>query len=157
MRNINKQINFLNYIKAPMSKESIAILYSANNIKFERCELYSDFVQSLMLLIFDTYLGDDITNNKEQINHFNWCWYKNLDNFKNEGIIVSNSYLYNYFLDFMLEVYYIIPNKNKNPNLHIKIINLWVLIFKYNNSKSKSDMDTLLEIYKIFDKSLKKH
>lgn len=155
MEDTSKKLNFLSYINNPMSKESIAVLYSANNIKFERCELYSDFVQSLMLLIFDTYLGDDITNNEQQINHFKWCWDKNVDNFNKEGIVINSKKLYDYFLEFMLEVYYSLTKKRESSHTHKNIINLWLFIFNYNNSKSNSDMDTLIEVYQLFDKSLK--
>ena len=45
-----------------MSKESIMMIYGANNIRYEKCELFNDFVQSLLMLAFDTYMGDDVTD-----------------------------------------------------------------------------------------------
>lgn len=151
----NKQLNFLNYINKPMSREGIAIVYSANNIKFERCELYGDFIQSLILLIFDTYLGDKLTDGEQQVNHFKWCWNKNIDNFKKEGITLESKKLYDYFLGFMLEVYYPLTKKNENPNTHKNILTLWSYLFDYNNQKTNSDIDTFVEVYKMFEKSLK--
>jgi hypothetical protein len=53
MSDKDKDRNFLAYINNPMSKESILVIYDANNVIFEKCELYSDFVQSLLRLIFD--------------------------------------------------------------------------------------------------------
>lgn len=151
----NKRHNFLDYINTPMSKESIAVLYGANNVKFEKCELYSDFVQSLLRLAFDTYMGDDITSIEEQINHFRWCWNKNQTNFLNEGLLFDNNKLYEYFLEFMLEVYYTSVDKNQIENPDKLLLKLWFNIFDYNKVKTHSDIDTLIEIYKIFDKSLK--
>jgi len=150
----SKKINLLSYINQPLSKESIAVLYSANNIKFERCELYSDFVQSLLLIVFDTYLGDDITNHDEQIKHFSWCWNKNIDNFKKEGITFNNNALYSYFLEFMLEVFYPLTKKDENKNNYKNILNLWLFTFDFTVLKTNSDIDTLIEIYQLFEKSL---
>ena len=150
-----KALNFLKYINSPMSRESIIVLYSANNITHEKCELYNEFIQSLIFLVYDTYMGDDITNENEQKNHFNWCWGKNIENFEKEGFIFNSLKLKNYFLEFMLEVYYPITKKNENKIALDNIIKLWVYIFDYNNNKSKSDMDTLIEVYKMFENSLK--
>ena len=155
MNNKNGRQNFLDYINRPISKESIAILYSTNNIIFEKCELYSDYVQSLLRLVFDTYLGDDITSVEQQIKHFKWCWEKNLSNFKNEGINLGSSKLYNYFLEFLLEVYYTSIDKNDNNELDKNLLKLWKNIFNFNSAKTQSDIDTLIEIYLIFEKSLK--
>lgn len=151
MANKNKTLELFNYINKPMSKESITILYNANNITHEKCELYSDFIQSLILLIFDTYMGDEITSKEEQKNHFKWCWNKNIENFKKEGIDVASTKLYNYFLEFMVDVYYSSSKKDENPNIRLNTIKLWLYIFDYNNVKSKSDIDTLIEVYKLFN------
>lgn len=150
-----KALNFLKYINTPMSRESIIVLYNANNINLEKCELYNEFIQSLIFLVYDTYMGDDITNEKEQKNHFNWCWDKNIENFEKEGFIFNSLKLKSYFLEFMLEVYYPITKKEENKTALDNIIKLWVYIFDYNNNKSKSDMDTLIEVYKMFENSLK--
>ncbi len=156
MKDIEKTINLLSYINNPMSNESINVLYSANNIKFDRCELYNDFIKSLMLLVFDTYMGDDITDSTQQINHFKWCWDTNVSNFKEEGIDFTNIKLYEYFLEFMLEVYYPLTEKKEGEKGHKDILNLWNYVFDYRTPKSNSDIDTLIEVYRIFDKCFKK-
>lgn len=155
MNNKNNIINFLEYINNPMSKESIIILYNANNIKYEKCELYNDFVQSLLMLAFDTYMGDDVTSIDEQVNHFKWCWDNNISNFKKEGVLFENKKLYNYFLEFMLEVYYSCVDKSIFDYSGKNVLVLWDNIFDYNRIKTNADMDTLIEIYKIFNNSLK--
>ena len=155
MMSKNKSLDLINYINTPMSKESIAILYLSNDIKYEKCELFRDFVLSLINLVFDTYMGDELTNSIEQINHFRWCWNKNMENFKKEGITIGDKKSYSYFLEFMTEVYY--PNKQKeeNSNIRVNINKLWSFIFDYSNIKSRSDVDTLVEVYKMFENSLK--
>jgi hypothetical protein len=152
---INKKtFELLNYINTPMSRESILVLFNAHNIQYEKCELYNDFIQSLIYLIFDTYMGDDITDAHEQRNHFKWCWEKNVNNFKAENIHINSSKLYKYFFDFISETYYPLSNKDENPIIHENIHRLWTYIFDYNNVKSKSDMDTLIEVYKLFESSV---
>ena len=155
MVNKNKTLELLNYINTPMSRESITVLYNANNITHEKCELYSDFIQSVILIVFDTYMGDDITDIAQRKNHFKWCWDKNIENFKKEGIGVASLKLYNYFLEFMNEVYYSTTNKSENTKINTNILKLWSYIFDYDNNKSKSDMDTLIEVYKLLEVSIK--
>lgn len=155
MNDKSKKHNFLDYINNPMSKEGIGVLYGANNIRFEKCELYSDFVQSLLILAFDTYMGDDVTTIDEQTQHFNWCWTKNKESFCREGLIFDSNKLYSYFLEFMLEVYYSAMDKSESVQIDKNVLKIWCNIFDYNRSKTNSDMDTLIEIYQIMENSLK--
>ena len=143
----DKNIKFLSYIGTPLSENSISVLYSANNINFERCELFSDYVQSLLSIIFDTYLGDDITEDDDKIKHFEWCWIKNIENFEKENIKFSiKSESFDYFKEFMIEVFYNVELKEENKIKPI-IKNLWNSIFSYNGTKTSSDMDNFIEIY----------
>lgn len=152
----NNKINFLNYLGKPVSKESIGLIYGANNVKFEKCELYSDFVQSLLIMVFDTYLGDDVMSPEAQIKHFKWCWDKNLENFEKEGIIFKNDKVYRYFFDFTLDSFYFNSDKNPNNFTDIGLLNIWSDIFSYTRLKSKVEIDTFVEIYTLLDDSLKK-
>ena len=138
MINKNKTLELLNYINKPMSKESIGILYATNGIRYDKCE-------------FDTYMGDDIMTPSDQEAHFKWCWNKNIENFKSEGIDIGNYQVYNYFIDFMYDVYYPIAKKDE---IEAKLLKLWSFIFDYNNIKSKSDIDTMIDVYKSLDFSL---
>ena len=157
MEDINKSLEFLSYIKTPLSDNSVNVLLSANNIKYDCAQLYSDFVQSLLTLIFDTYMGDDITSEIDRIYHFKWCWKKNIENFNEEGInFVHTQDGYYYFLEFMCEVYYSIHQKETKPQIPQTIKNLWYKLFSYESKKTRSDVDNFIEIYNILDKSLKK-
>jgi hypothetical protein len=150
---MNNNRNFLNYINTPLSKESLVIIYDGNNIKFEKCELYCDFIQSLLLLIFDTYMGDDMTNNDDQLNHFNWCWEKNVDNFKKEGFLFVNSSLHRYFKDYMFESFYSSEDKSFKNTL-VPNMKLWSKLFGYEAKKTSFDVDILIELYYMFNNSL---
>lgn len=156
IENADKNIEFLSYIGSPLSENSVAVIYSANNISFGRCELFSDYVQSLLCVIFNTYLGDEITEEDDRLKHFEWCWQKNIDNFKLEGInFSSKGESFDYFKEFMIEVFYNIENKESKKIKGI-ITSLWDTIFSYNGVKTSSDMDNFIEIYKILEKSIKK-
>lgn len=151
-----KNIEFMNYISKPLTEDSITILYSTNNIKFDRVSLYLDFILSFLTLTFDTYLGDDVMTVDDKIKHFNWCWNKNIYNFKKEDIeFIDNKDLKNYFMEFMIEIYYNLEGKENNNNVNDNIINLWKHIFNYNGVKTRADIDSFIDIYNIFDKSLK--
>jgi hypothetical protein len=149
-----KNRNFLAYINNPMSKESIMVIYDANNVKFDRCELYGDFVHSLLRIAFETYMGDDVTDIESQIKHFTWCWNKNIENFMTEGIAINCLKLYDYFLQYMLEVFY---SSEKKPSDYVDTgsLKLWDDIFDYTKSKTNSEMDTFIEVYQLFEKSIK--
>lgn len=156
MNNINKKIDFLSYIKTPLSENSVAVLYSANNIRYERCQLYSDYIQSLLSLIFDTYMGDDISSESDKVEHFKWCWKKNIENFKEEGIEFRDTDVsYNYFIEFMFEIFYSVGSKEDKPHITETIKALWLALFSYGRLKSRSDVDNFIEIYLILEKSLK--
>ena len=101
-------------------------------------------------MAFDTYMGDNFTSQVEQLNHFSWCWKKNFDNFVSEGISINSQGLYIYFLEFMIETYYLSPKKEENNKLLLK---LWYDLFDYTKLKTNSDIDTFIEIYIIFEKS----
>ena len=153
---MKNKINFINYMTKPLSEESINILYSTNNVKYDRVNLYLDFVLSLLHIIFDTYLGNDLTINEERIKHFDWCWDRNINNFKKEFIFFENEdELKIYYKEFMLEIYYNQEKNESNLNIQNNIINLWINIFNYKGIKTNNDMDSFIEIYNIFDKSLK--
>jgi hypothetical protein len=157
MENTNKKIKFLNYIKTPLSEGSIAVLLSANCIRYERVQLYNDFVQSLFHLIFDTYMGDNFTSEPNRFAHFKWCWDRNINNFKNEGIIFENTEeAYDYFLEFIYETYYSVPEKENKPKMTSTICELWEKLFSQNTIKTRSDIDNFLDVYNILDNSLKK-
>lgn len=157
MSKLKNTEKFLNYISNPLTRTSIDLLYSSNYIMFERCDLYRDFVLSLSDLIFTTYMGDNITKEEDKINHFKWCWNRTVQNFEMEGIYFGdNPELYDYFSNFIVEVFYSIKDKPTNNNISNNVIKLWKYIFNYKIIKTRSDVDTFIEVYEMFEKSLKK-
>jgi len=148
--------DFFKYVSTPLSDEHVKLAYKAYGIIPEKVELYYDFVFSLFDTVFHTYLGDDHINTEKKIKeHFMWSWEKNIDNFYKEGIeINSTKELEDYFLQFTIESYYNEPEKEKK-NTEIKIKWFWGKCFSFEGTRTRSELDILLEVYQIFEKSLK--
>ncbi len=144
---------FIKYITTPLTLEEMQLLYKANNVKYDKCELYWDFIITLNKLVVETFLGDDVINKEEDIkNHFDWCIEKVFCNFKKENIIFDNTIdLKEYFFNFYIELFY---NVNDKKNSIEKLNKLNNLSFVYSRIKTRSDMDVLLELYRLFENSL---
>lgn len=147
------EYEFLKYVFRPLTDEELTLLYRANNICYERCNLYSEFLQSLVELVKNTYLGDDVIKTiSDKESHFNWCLNKNIDNFKQEEInFTKTTELYEFLHSYTFDFFY--NEKDKN-SLNDKIVKYWAHLFKYSAIKTKSELDTMVDIYKILEKSL---
>lgn len=146
--------NYLRFISSESYKQQVDIWYRAYNISFEKTELFRDFLISLYELMESTYLGADVLQNQEdQSNHFTWCWVKTIDSFNKEKIFFKEKgNLYNYFWNFFMEAYYFM----KLEDNQIVIKEYIKKLFDFSVEKSRSELDMLAEIYKMFDKNLKK-
>ena len=149
------RFEFMDYITNPLTYEQMHLLYRANNIKYERCNLYFDFIMSLNVAISETYLGSEyIDSEKKVIRHFKWCIDKVIRDFKSEKIIFENTKrIEEYFYFFYYELFYTSKDvKNSLSKLNL----LCDLSFNYHRLKTRSDVDVLIELYKLLDKSLNK-
>lgn len=135
-----------------MKKDDILLIYRINNVIPERSVLYLDFTHSLFDLVTSTYLGDDVMDGNSTKQHFDWCWKKTVDSFKKEKIYFESIELYSYFFTLFLESFYSENDKSeKNVN---KLLEFWEDIFVYSTSKTLSELEAFIDLYKIFDKSL---
>lgn len=145
----------LNYMITPLSQNSLNVLYSAHNIKLERCQLFSDFTQSLICKIMNTYMGDGYTTPEQRIEHFEWCWNANVGDFADEGINLKESpELYFYFQEWMLESFYTSNEKGDMEDTKRILIKLWKYILSYTTNKTRSDVDMFIDVYQLFEKTL---
>jgi hypothetical protein len=145
-------IDFIEYISRPMEKDDILLMYRINNIIPERSDLYLDFTHSLFDLVTTTYLGDEIMSDNSIKEHFEWCWKKTVDSFKKEKITINSDSLHSYFSVLFLESFYNeIDKSEKNVN---KLLEFWQDIFTYSTTKTRSELEAFIDLYKIFDKSL---
>jgi hypothetical protein len=153
--------NFFNYITKPLNPEDVDLWFRINNVIPEKLELFSDFSQSLNLIICETYLGEELKSNETKITlsnednekHFSWCWNKTIDNFKKENLTFENNgEHYEYFKSFFEEIFY----NQKEKVVRDSINNFFNDLFDLNKPFTKSDLDMISAIYKLLDKNLKK-
>jgi hypothetical protein len=151
--------NFFNYVTKPLSPEDVDIWFKGNNIIPEKLELYSDFSHSLNLLIIETYLGEQPQSNETKITltdedntkHFEWCWDKEIENFKKEGVIFENrGEHFDYFKSFFDEIFY----NQKEEKIRKSIESFFNELFDMKKPFTKSDLDMVSTIYKMLDKNM---
>lgn len=148
----NKE-TYLEFLHSESYKFQLDIWYKAYNISRQKTELFYDFLVSLYDMVDSTYLGEDILNLEEiQKDHFNWCWKKNLENFGNEKIFFKESGShFDYLWNFFLEAYYYAKLDGKT----IRISEYLYKLFDFKHKKSRSELDMLTEIYKMFEQNFK--
>jgi hypothetical protein len=150
--------NFLRWLTTPITLEEIELSFNINNMIREKLELFSDFSFSLYNLVIDTYLGEGQKNitritltDQEKKNHFDWCWKKNIENFRKENFLFNEEGdHYDYFYNFFRDAYY----QQKDEKVKKSIDSFFTELFTNFNNYTKSDLDMVTEIYKMLDKNL---
>jgi len=145
-------VEFYKYITEPIPEKELQLWFKANDILFEKSELFFYFIKSLYLNIEKTHLGHDvIITQEEKTNHFDWCWKKTIESFEQEEIFFNEEGTHKeYFMDFFNESFY---NEDKLPALN-NPTNFFDSLFSLANKKTKSELDIFTEIYKTMDKNL---
>lgn len=151
---------FFNYITVPINPEDVEKWLKANNVLYEKLELFSDFCLSLCILIMETYLGDNINKSETNIimthednqSHFSWCWEKNINTFRKENIIFKeNGEHKEYFENFFQEIFY----SQKDSLVRNSIIKYFEDLFSIDKTFTKFDLEMIVSIYKFLDFALK--
>lgn len=155
MNRINKILNtidFIEYISKPMDRKDISLIYKINKVSPEKSELMLDFIQTLYGKVIDTYMGDNLMSEENQLEHFRWCWESTVQGFKKELIFFDNKgLLHDYFSLFMLETFY--KETDKSEKIVRNTLYFVFNSFNYKKIKTKSELDNFLDLYKIFNKS----
>jgi hypothetical protein len=90
-----------------------------------------------------------IISQKDNDNHFNWCWEKLIDGFLKEDILIEEYGDHkDYFKSFFDDSFY---GVNKSQ-LRLSIPNFLDDIFNMDKEFVKPDLDILTEYYKILQK-----
>ena len=154
MKNVGESIpeEFYNYITEPVTVEDMRLWVRHKNIDVDKAELFYDFIDSVYTIVHETFLGDDVmTNEEDKQKHFNWCWNKTVDNFKEENIIFnSEGDHYKYFWNFFNENYYADRDNRDVDNIN----NYFLILTKLHLLKTKSELDMLSDIYILLDSNL---
>ena len=151
--------NFFNYLSKPLPPDEVDIWFRVNNIIPEKLELCSDFSLSLHMIICETYLGNTTDSNETKIkltnednlNHFEWCFNKTIENFKKEGLVFKKKgEHFDYFKNFFMDVYY----NQKEEKVINSVKTFLIQLFNTKIPFSKSDLDIISVIYKNLDKNM---
>jgi hypothetical protein len=120
----------------------------------DRVELYKDFAMNLLYYIYNYYIDRESLSEDEDIrNHYNWCFNKVCDEFKQENIDFSaNEELKEYFYAYYYHQFYK-DNENKDTSIGY-YEKFWRNIFEIDRQKNKNIINILIEIYNIYDKSI---
>lgn len=151
---MGKQEGYLEFIASENYKNQVEIWYKAYNITREKVELFHDFISGLYDLVDETYLGPDVLfEDKEQRNHFDWCWNKTITNFSKENIYFKETGPHHqYFWLFFHEAFY----QNHLEGKENRIRDYFHKLFSFNYKKSRSELDMLTELYKTMESNIKK-
>ena len=123
----------------------------------DRVEIYKDFTLNLINYIIDYYLDKQTLSNDADIrNHYIWCFNKVCDEFKLEGLDFSkNEILKEYFYNFYYNQFYKREILTGNEDVTITFYEkFWRNIFEIDKQKNKNIINTLIEIYNVFDTSV---
>ena len=135
-----------------MEDRDILLLLKINGFTVERANLLLDFVESITQKIIKTYLGDTLMTTEDKRKHFDWCWKSVLKDFSKENIFFNKKgSLYDYFLSFFNEIFYL--EQEKEEKKFQKTLYFIINSFNYKRLKTKSEIDSFLDLYKIFNKS----
>lgn len=148
-----RYLQLLNNITEVLKTHEIVREYKVNNINKNRLDLYRDFIINLCYNVVETYLGEEyIKSNKEIKEHYTWCFNKVCSEFLEEEInFKENKELFDYFFEYFKATMY------ENDVFELDFfIDYWEETLEFSFDKTKSDLDGLIEIYKIFNKTLNK-
>jgi hypothetical protein len=98
-------------------------------------------------------LGPDVLiYEKDQRGHFTWCWDNVINSFSKEKIYFKpRGNHYEYFWNFFLEAYYFVHLDGEN----VKITEYLYKLFDLKYQKTRSELDVVIEVYKMFENNLK--
>ena len=116
--------DFFKYVSTPMNDDHVKMTFKAYNILPEKIELYHEFVISLFDILFSTYLGPDHIDTDKKVKE-HFKWTWE----KNRD---------NFF----------------HEDIETKIRWFWRKCFSFEGTRTRSELDILLEVYQIFEKSL---
>jgi hypothetical protein len=151
--------NFFNWVMTPVPDDEVQVWLNINNVIPEKCELYFDFCISLIMIMRETFLGEEkisketkITlTNEDNKKHFEWCWDKIIDSFEKENVTFNRrGDHFEYFSSFFGEIFY----NQKNTAVRSSIEKFFEDLFDRDFPFTKSDLDLLTELYKLLDKNL---
>lgn len=149
--NQKKYQKLLQSVTENLKSYEIVKEYKNNDINKIRLETYRDFIINLCYNIGNTYLGIDfIKTDNQKRNHFKWAFTKVCNEFIEEGIdFTLNEELFDYFFDYFNTTLY------ENEIYEIEfLLEFWEETLEYSYDKTRVDLEGMIEVYTIFDKTI---
>lgn len=118
----------------------------------DRAKIFEDFTLNLVYYIYDYYLDKETLSSDIDIkNYFNFCYKKVCNGFEKEELFFNNNEeLFNYFFQYYYDHFF-----TQRDDVPISFfIKFWKNVFNVKNQRNKNYLKVLVEIYKIFDKSI---
>jgi hypothetical protein len=126
----------------------LGVILKKENVIKERCNLYLDVLMTFFNNVCESYLGREYMKTNEDIQgHFEWCYNKTINEFKEEGINFESIILREYLWDYTLFMVY---TTEETPDLEFFDMN-WKFIMEFTGVKTKNALSEMLYIYKLFD------
>jgi hypothetical protein len=125
-----------------------------NIITKNRIEIYKDFAMNLLYYINYYYLDKNTLSEDIDIaNHYDWCFNKVCDEFKEENIDFStNEELKKYYFTYYYHGFY---KCNVIQDISLDYFEkFWRNVFDIEKQKNKDFINILINIYEIYDKSI---
>lgn len=149
--NNSKYLQLIGNITEILKSHEIVREYKTNNINKNRLDLYRDFIINLCYSTVESYLGEEyIKTTKQKVEHFTWAYNKVCNDFLEENIdFRNNKELYDYFLEYFMSTMY------DNDFFEIDfLLDYWEDTLEYSFDKTRADLEGMIEVYKIFDKTI---
>ena len=90
-------------------------------------------------------------NDDDNLQHFRWCWSKNIENFKREDIDFNNEgEHFDYFYSLFSEVFY----SQKREEIRNSINDFFDDLFNREKPFTQVDLDLVYNLYKSLDKNI---
>ena len=98
----------------------------------------------------DSILSIQLTK-EDKKNHFDWCWNKMIQSFKEENIIINQFGEHRDYMEtFYWDAFYLIEDEEIKKSIPV----FFKSIFNMSKTFTKSDLDMLTEIYRLMDKNM---
>ena len=145
--------DYLDYLYEPVDKKEIVSLLKDNKVISEKSEIYNDLIISLLMVINDNYIGPDwINDDDKKMGHIMWAMKKVFSSFKEEGLeFIETQEFIDYIYDYLSTVFYDRDIEKLGEFDLTKTIFYWNSIFDINKSKSRFEIETFLDVYRIID------
>jgi len=120
----------------------------------DRKKIFLDFSTKLSNKIFDSYLEDELYKVDDKLNHFNWCWDKTIQEFKENGINFNPvGEHYDTFLNYFSDVFY--KSADKSDLLRDYILSFWDTLLTGGIHMDLSEIHSYKKFYNLMANNLK--